>query len=74
MANKNERQILLLVIVLVVGFILLGNFAPQAMEQLNKIGTDFNIKFFNKEPVNAAFGVVTLVIDQPVVQNEPETK
>ncbi len=74
MANKNEKQILLLVIVLVVGFILLGNFAPQAMEQLNKVGTDFNIKFFNKEPTNAAYGVVTLVVDPPAVQNEPETK
>ena len=72
MANKNEKQILLLVIVLVVGFILLGNLAPQTMEQLNKIGSDFNIKFFNKAPTNPAHGVVTLVVDPPVVQNAPE--
>ena len=73
MANK-DKQILILVMLIVFGFLVLGSLAPQTMAQLNKIGADFNIKFFTKEPSNAAFGVVTLVVEPTSVQNENGAK
>lgn len=73
MANK-DKQIAIIVAVLVIGFLMLGSIAPQTMLKLNDVGANLNMPFFKGHSSGPAFGYVNLVIEPPAVQNEPRTE
>ena len=74
MAGK-DKQIAIIVAILVIGFLMLGSIAPQTMSKLNDFGADLNMPFFKGNTGSgAAFGYVNLVIEPPIVQNEQGTE
>lgn len=72
---KKDKQIAIIVAIIVIGFLMLGSLAPQTMSKLNDFGVDFNLPFFKEKTYSgAAFGYVNLIVEPPVVQNEPGTQ
>ena len=74
MAENIQKQVVILAVLLVIGLLVLGSFAPQTMTKLSELGANFKISLFKEETSNVALGYVTLIIDPPVVQNEQAAK
>jgi len=74
MAKDMQKQITLLVALLVIGFLVLGSVAPQTMAKLNDFGAKLKLSFFKEQTSNIALGYVTLVVEPPAAENEEATR